>query len=65
MAATKAHSKKNRSVLMVDKNMKTYANDPFFVNKANRANALIGKYGLPKNHGNKGRNQRGGRPNPG
>ena len=48
MAATKAHSKKNTSVLTVDKNMKSYANDPFFVKKAKRAKVLFSKYGLPK-----------------
>ncbi len=44
----KTNSKKKANVLVMDKNMKSYANDPFFVKKAKRAKALISKYGLPK-----------------
>ena len=34
---------------VVDKNMTSHADDPFFVKKAKRAKALIKKYGVPKN----------------
>jgi len=46
--AIKTNSKKKANVLVVDKNMKSYANDSFFVKKAKRAKALISKYGVPK-----------------
>jgi hypothetical protein len=46
--AIKTNSKRQVNVPVVDKNMKSYANSPFFVKKAKRAKALIDKYGLPK-----------------
>lgn len=33
---------------IIDPNMKSHADDPFFVKKAISAKALIDKYGLPK-----------------
>lgn len=33
---------------IVDPNMKSHADDPYFVKKAIKAKALIDKYGLPK-----------------
>lgn len=33
---------------LVDKNMKSHADDPYFVKKAKDAKALIKKYGVPK-----------------
>lgn len=49
-APTKKNKPKKRlSVpeVKVDKNMKSYANDPFFVKKAQEAKAFIDKHGLP------------------
>lgn len=33
---------------LVDKDMKSHADDPYFVKKAKDAKALIKKYGVPK-----------------
>lgn len=33
---------------IVDKNMTSHADDPFFVKKAKQAKSLIRKYGVPK-----------------
>jgi hypothetical protein len=46
MPATAA--KKHLPGITVNPNMRDYSKDPFFVKKAERARALIAKYGLPK-----------------
>lgn len=50
MSATikKETTKLGKGNAIVDPNMKSHANDPYFVEKAIRAKALIDKYGLPK-----------------
>ena len=40
--------KKHLPGITVNPNMRDYSKDPFFVKKAERARALIAKYGLPK-----------------
>ena len=37
-----------KTALIVDKNMTSHADDPFFVKKAKQAESLIRKYGVPK-----------------
>ncbi len=48
-------SKKSKSGLnvVVNKNMKDYTNEPYFVEKAEKARQLIKKHGLPKSHSNR------------
>lgn len=46
--ATVNKSGSRKTAAGVDKNMKTHADDPFFVEKARRGKALIQKYGVPK-----------------
>lgn len=41
-------SRTKKTAPVVDKNMKSYADDPFFVKKDKDAKALIKKYGVPK-----------------
>ena len=38
---------KNREV-MISRKVKNYENDPFFVQKADEAKAVLDKYGFPK-----------------
>ncbi len=40
--------KKHLPGITVNPNMRDYSKDPFFVKKAEKARALIAKYGLPK-----------------
>jgi hypothetical protein len=46
-------NKKNKTshTAIVDKNMKTHADDPFFIKKAEEASAFIKKNGLPPGFG--------------
>ena len=48
-STNKSGFKKAASSPDVNKKMKSYSQDPFFVKKAREAKALIAKYGLPKN----------------
>ena len=41
-------AKKNTSIIRVKKDMPDYSKDPYFVKKAERAEANLRKYGLPK-----------------
>jgi hypothetical protein len=43
---------KNKLVIPVKKDMPDYSNDPCFVKKAERAEANLKKYGLPKDFQN-------------
>jgi hypothetical protein len=40
--------KKHLPGITVDPNMRDYSKDPYFVKKAEKARALIAKYGFPK-----------------
>lgn len=46
VTVTQSGSKKSAPI--VDKNMTSHADDPFFVKKAKQAKSLIRKYGVPK-----------------
>jgi hypothetical protein len=40
--------KSDNGSIAVKKNMKDYSNDPYFVKKAEKADAFLKKHGLPK-----------------
>jgi len=46
-------SNKKSHIVTVDKNMKDYSNDPFFVKKTEEAAAFLKKHGLPAGFGKK------------
>jgi hypothetical protein len=45
--ARKTTGKEHYSQAVIKENIKSYANDPFFVKKANEAKEVIKKVGLP------------------
>lgn len=50
MSATvnRTTSEKGYSKAIIDEKVKNYENDPFFVKKANEANEILKKVGLPR-----------------
>lgn len=48
-AVKKTASPKNQSGAIVTDKVKSFANDPYFIKKAEKARDILIKFGLPKN----------------